>query len=227
MYFSRQPPPERAATLLRSLHFSLNTPVVAIENLPVGPARAAIAVQDLGAGRASLTLVVRSQRTAQLACFSHEEALESEASTQIALDGALSFAESMGFLFDDDAIPELGSDGPREAAEAWNELLGLVPGEPSAATPDGDGDALETDGDAGGDDDLEVDPEPTAGDGPAELWLEELAPVAARAPTPVPVPAAKIPAQKPVMLLSKFRRSASAGHAARRNGWPIRLLSHF
>jgi hypothetical protein len=174
-------------------------------------------------------LVVRSQRTAQLACFSHEEALESEASTQIALDGALSFAESMGFLFDDDAIPELGSDGPREAAEAWNDLLGLVPGEPSSATPYGDGDALETDGDAGGDDDLEVDPEPTADDGPAELWLEELAPVAARAaaPAPVPVPAGKVPAEKPVVLLSKFRRSASAGHAARRNGWPIRLLSHF
>lgn len=226
MYFSRQPPPERAAALLRSLHFSLNTPVVAIENLPVGPARAAIALQDLGAGRTSLTLVVRSQRRAQLACFSHEEALESEASTQIALDGALSFAESMGFLFDDDAIPELGSDGPREAAAAWNDLLGLVPGESSAATPDGDGDALETDGDAGGNDVLEVDPEPSGGHAPAELWLEELAPVAARAASPAPVPA-PTPAEKPVVLLSKFRRSASAGRAARRNGWPIRLLSHF
>ena len=92
----------------------------------------------------------------------------------------------MGFLFDDDAIPELGSDGPREAADAWNDLLGLVPGEPSAATPDGDDDALETDGDAGGDDELEVDPEPTADDAPAELWLEELAPVAARAAAPAP-----------------------------------------
>jgi hypothetical protein len=220
MYFSRQPPPERAVTLLRSLHFSLNTPVVAIENLAVGPARAAIAVQDLEAGRSSLTLVVRSQRTAQLACFSHEEALESDASTQIALDGALSFAESMGFLFDDDAIPELGSDGPREAADAWNDLLGLVPGEPLPATPDGDEEALETDADASLDDDLEVDPEPTGGEAPAELWLEDLVPVAARAAAPVPE-------GKPVVLLSKFRRSASAGQAARRNGWPIRLLSHF
>jgi hypothetical protein len=220
MYFSRQPPPERAVRLLRSLHFSLNTPVVAIENLAVGPARAAIAVQDLGQGRSTLTLVVRAQRTAQLACFSHEEALEGDASMQIALDGALSFAESMGFLFDDDAIPELGSDGPREAAEAWNDLLGLVPGEPPAATPDGDEDALETDGDAGGDDELEVDPEPNGDEAPAELWLEELARVPARAAAPAP-------ATKPAVLLSKFRRSASAGQAARRGGWPIRLLSHF
>jgi len=220
MYFSRQRPPERAATALRSLHFSLNTPVVAIENLAVGPARAAIAVQDVGAGRASLMLAVRSQRTGQLACFSHDEALESDVSTQIALDGALSFAESMGFLFDDEAIAELGADGPQEAAGAWNDLLGLAPGEPVAATPYGDEEALETDGDGALDADLEVDPEPTAGEVPAELWLEDLAPAGARA-------SVSVQAAKPPVLLTKFRRSASAGQPARRNGWPIRLLSHF
>jgi len=218
MYFSRQPLPERAATALRSLHFSLNTPVVAIENLAVGPARAAIAVQNVGEGRTSLMLVVRSQRTGQLACFSQDEALESDASTQVELDGALSFAESMGFLFDDDAIPELGADGSQAAAGAWNDLLGLAPGDPVAVTPDADEEALETDGDNRLDDELEVDPEPTADEAPAELWLEDLAPALAHAP----VQTAKSP-----VLLTKFRRSASAGQGARSHGWPIRLLSHY
>jgi hypothetical protein len=232
MYFSRQSPPERAATRLRSLRFSLNTPVVAIENLPVGPARAAIAVESVGEGRSSLMLVVRSQRTGQLACFSHDEPLESEGSVQIALDGALSFAEGMGFLLEDDAIPDLGADGPEAAAEAWNDLLGLEPGDLGATSPDYDEDALETDGDDGLDDELEVDPEPTAGDASAELWLEEIAPVAAPASISVepaePVEQVEpVEPAKPQVLLTKFRRSASAGQAAARNAWPIRLLSHF
>jgi hypothetical protein len=220
MYFSRQPLPERAATALRSLHFSLNTPVVAIENLAVGPARAAIAVQNVGEGRSSLMIVVRSQRTGQLACFSHDEALESDASTQIGLDGALSFAESMGFLFDDDAISDLDVDGSREAAGAWNDLLGLAPGDPVAVAPGANEETLETGGDDGFDDGLEVDPEPTIDEVPAELWLEDL--VAAEAPTSVPVQTAKSP-----VLLTKFRRSAAAGPGARRIGRPTRLLSHF
>lgn len=231
MYFSRQPLPERGVRELRSLHFSLNTPVIAIEDLAVGPARAAIAVQALPGGGTLLQLVVRSQRSGQLACFSHDEPLAGDVSTQIALDGALSFAESMGFLFDDDAIPELGADGPREAAEAWNDLLGLAPGDAPPA-PDarasladaddeletGDDTELETDDDA----ELETDPE---GEPVAELWLEELA-VPASAPANVAASAPAPAHAPPALLLSKFRRSA-AGRSARRNGWPIRLLSHF
>lgn len=218
MYFCRQPPPERAVTSLRSLHYALNTPVVAIENLAVGPARAAIGVQDLGEGRTSLMLVVRSQRTGQLACFSHDEAHEGEMSTQIALDGALTFAESMGFLFDEDEIPELGADGPREAALAWNDLLGLAPGETEAEASALAEDALETDAEDAFDDDFELASDPLASEEPAELWLEELVPIAARAAAPV---------VKQLLLLTKFRRTGSVGQAARPNGWPIRLLSHF
>jgi hypothetical protein len=218
MYFCRQPPPECGFAALRSLHLSLNTPVVAIEDLAVGPASAAIALaQAPGEGRA-LMLALRSARTGQLACFAPDEALEDDASAQIALDGALSFAESMGFLFDDDAIPELGANGPRDAAATWNELLGLEapppePAQPPPAAPD----ELETDADGEADPELEVDPEPGAAEAPHELWLEDLA-VAA------PVPAA--PA-KPAVLLTKFRRTASPGRRSRRNAWSIRLLSHF
>jgi hypothetical protein len=249
MYFSRQPVPERGVRELRSLRFSLNTPVVSIESLAVGPARAAIAIQDLADGRTTVQLVLRSQRTAQLACFSHDEPHESDASTQVALDGALSFAESMGFLFDEDAIPDLGADGPREAADAWNDLLGLSWSEPPAPTPLSatsplasgaeEDDALETDDDMDGDHELEVDPEPDAAEAPAELWLEELAPVAAAAVAAPSPGASAAPSAHPIakpdpepappapLLLTKFRRNAGEGQGARRNGWPIRLLSHF
>jgi len=208
MYFCRQPPPEREAKALRALHVSLNTPVVAIEDLPVGPARAAIAVQDAPEARISLMLVLRSQRTGQLACFAPDELIESDASAQIALDGALSFAESMGFLFDDDAIPELGAEGPREAADSWNDLLGIEP------------------------QDLEVDPEPSPAEAAPEIWLEDQIPAAAAqlaavpAPARAPAPVSAAPAPSRV-LLTKFRRAAAPGRRSRRNGWPIRLLSHF
>ncbi len=201
MYFCRQPPPEREAKALRALHLSMNAPVVAIEDLAVGPARAAIALQDAPEGRTSLLLVLRSQRTGQLACFAPDEVLESHASAQIALDGALSFAESMGFLFDDDAIPELGAEGPREAAESWNDLLGIEP------------------------EDLEVDPQPAPLEALPEIWLEEPVPAAAVPGVPVPTAVSASPAL-PRVLLTKFRRAAPA-RRSRRNGWPIRLLSNF
>jgi hypothetical protein len=184
MYFCRQPPPERGSRALRAFHVSLNAPVVAIEDLPVGPARAAIALQDALDGGASLLLALRSQRTGQLACFAPDEPL-TDATAQIALDGALSFAESMGFLFDGDAIPELGAEGPRQAADSWNELLGVEAPEP--------------------------EPEPAPVGEPPEIWLEE-----AVAPSAPPEAAA--------LLLTKFRRTHGASS---RNGWPIRLLSHF
>jgi hypothetical protein len=200
MHFCRQPPPEREARALRALHLSLNMPVVAIEDLAVGPARAAIALQDAPEGRTSLLLVLRSQRTGQLACFAPDEVLQGDASARIALDGALSFAESMGFLFDDDAIPELGAGGPREAAESWNDLLGIEP------------------------EDLEVDPQPAPAEASPEIWLED--PVLTAAVPVSPAPALASPAP-PRVLLTKFRRAAAPGRRSRRNGWPIRLLSNF
>jgi hypothetical protein len=115
----------------------------------------------------------------------------------------------MGFLFDEDAIPELGVEGPREAAASWNELLGIEPGE------------------------LEDEPEPAPAEGPPEIWLEEPLPAAAlpmaTVPAPGPVSAAdpKEPKAPDRLLLTKFRRARAPGRAARRNDWPIRLLSHF
>jgi hypothetical protein len=105
---------------LRRLRRSLNTPVVALESMPVGPAAAGIALHE-GPRGARLTLALRSVRTGQVVCFSPDEEWVDSRAPQLALDAALSFAESMGFLFDDDPI-EAGGD-PREAAGRWAELL--------------------------------------------------------------------------------------------------------
>jgi hypothetical protein len=217
MYFSRRPAPERGARALRALHLSLNTPVIAIEDLAVGPARAAISVELGPRGHVSLLLALRSQRSGQLACFAPDEDLAGESGVQIALDGALSFAESMGFLFDDEATQHLGADGPREAARTWNELLGLETRE--------DEDELELDDDPHAE--LEVDPDPAHEPGdeePAELLLVEVAVPGAPAAPPASVqPVAALPAPEPPapidasLILTKFRRQASQAGAAGRN----------
>jgi hypothetical protein len=104
---------------LCALRLSLNTPVVAIEELPVGPAAAGIALHEGADGR-SLVLVLRSVRTGQVLCFAPEEGWEDLHGPEVGLDAALTFAESMGFLFDDDPI--VGGD-PRQAVRKWAEFL--------------------------------------------------------------------------------------------------------
>jgi len=105
---------------LRALRLSLNTPVVAIEDLPVGPAAAGIALHALPEGL-RLTLAVRSVRTGQVVFFHPDEDWNDIHGSDLAVDAALSFAECMGFLFDDDLI-EAGGD-VREAARRWAEFV--------------------------------------------------------------------------------------------------------
>jgi len=122
-------PPVRAE--LRALRLSLNTPVVTIEDLPVGPAAAGIALHA-GPEGPSLTLAVRSVRTGQVVFFHPDEDWSEIHGSQLAVDAALSFAECMGFLFDDDPI-EAGGDA-REAARRWAELVETVGAEEPAAS---------------------------------------------------------------------------------------------
>jgi hypothetical protein len=117
---------------LRALRLSLNTPVVTIEDLPVGPAAAGIALHA-GPEGPSLTLAVRSVRTGQVVLFHPDEDWTEIHGTQLAVDAALSFAECMGFLFDDDPI-EAGGDA-REAARRWAKLVETAGDEEPAALP--------------------------------------------------------------------------------------------
>lgn len=98
---------------LRALHVSLNSPVVALESLPKGPASAAVALDAEGA-----IVCLRSIRAGRTVFFASHEEIDS---AQLALDAAVSFAESMGFLLDDDEVALRGGDA---AARLWEEIGG-------------------------------------------------------------------------------------------------------
>jgi hypothetical protein len=136
MYFSEQRPrDERDGERLRVLHLSLNTPIVAIEEFPVGPARAGIALCEDPEGAIRLEIAVRSLRTGQMIFYAPDEEFDGERN---AVDAALSFAEGMGFLFDEDEIAARGDDGCREAAARWRNLVENVSelaAEPAASEP--------------------------------------------------------------------------------------------
>jgi hypothetical protein len=118
--FPALPSSPRARAQLRALRLSLNTPVVTIEDLPAGPAAAGIALHA-GPDGLRLTLAVRSVRSGQVVFFHPDEDWSEVHGLELALDAALSFAECMGFLFDDDLI-ETGGD-VREASLRWAELV--------------------------------------------------------------------------------------------------------
>jgi hypothetical protein len=113
MYFLlRSTPLDLSADRLRGLRVSLNTPVVSIEELPVEPARATIAIHDESDGRPNVTVGVCSIRSGATVLFSFQGHLRQDNALTSGLDAALSFGESMGFLFDED---ELASDNTEEA----------------------------------------------------------------------------------------------------------------
>ncbi len=126
------PSTPRVRAELRALRLSLNTPVLTIEDLPVGPAVAGIALHE-GPEGLRLTLAVRSVRTGQLVFFHPDEDWNEIHGPELAVDAALSFAECMGFLFDDDPI-EAGGD-VREAARRWAELVETAGAEEPAESP--------------------------------------------------------------------------------------------
>jgi len=101
----------------------MNAPVVAIEDLPVGPARAAVALSQGADGTVNATVAVRCARTRRVAFFTAGGELLELRSTSIAMEAALSFAESMGFLFDDEEVEIRGTDGPRLAAKIWKRFM--------------------------------------------------------------------------------------------------------
>jgi hypothetical protein len=128
MHFCEQMPREEwDAATVRLLHLSLNTPVVAIDALPVGPARAGIALFEDPEGAIHLAIAVRSLRAGQTICYAPDEELEGERDAVVALNAALSFAEGMGFLFDEDEIAAGGDEGPDAAIARWRDLVEDVP----------------------------------------------------------------------------------------------------
>jgi len=131
MRFSAHSAPPRTTTELLNVRRSLNTPVLAIGQLPVGPATAAIAAHaDARGGAARYTLAVRSERSRGVVFFSAREEDLAGAEPTLAAEAALSLAEGMGFLFENDAPLICG----RAGAAIWAEFAGSS--EPAAAVAD-------------------------------------------------------------------------------------------
>lgn len=179
MFFARQEAPDPVRSALRSLRPSLNTPVVVVEDLPAGPASAAIACLADPAG-SRVVLAIRSERSGQVVFFGPDDELRDWQGPETAVDAALSFAESMGFLFEDDRVPE----APADARRLWGELLDAT----ARARPPLPDPVLRA-ADPGSD----APSRPVAPD-PGEIWLEEVVP-----------PACALSASVP---LTKFRRAS-------------------
>lgn len=109
----RSPRPLRE-TGLRALHVSLNSPVVALDALPRGPASAAVALDPDGA-----QVCLRSVRAARVAFYASSAELAT--APRLALDAALTFAEGLGFLFDDDEVALRGAEA---AGSLWLDICG-------------------------------------------------------------------------------------------------------
>jgi len=114
---------ERGLEKIRVLHLSLNTPIITIDELPMGPARAGLAVGDAVAGGFQLQIAVRSIRTGQVVWYAPDEELPGQQEAEVAVDAALSFAEGMGFLFDEDEVAARGAGGSDAAVVLWRELV--------------------------------------------------------------------------------------------------------
>ena len=127
MNFSARSTPARPAIELRSLRRSLNTPVLAIPELPVGPGSAAIAAHvDSCDGLPRYTLAVRCERNREVVFFSVREEELNLSESSVSAEAALSLAEGMGFLFEED-LPSISREA---AALIWDEFIDCA--DPSA-----------------------------------------------------------------------------------------------
>jgi hypothetical protein len=123
MFLPRETPLELGPEHLLGLRMSLNTPVVSTEEVPTGPARAALAVHRDPGGVPTITLAVRPVQASHAVFYGLEEDLRDEARLAMGVDAALSFGESLGFLFDDD---ELAGGGTAQAGvfALWSSIVG-------------------------------------------------------------------------------------------------------
>ena len=165
-----EPLPLSEASLL-ALRPALNTPVLNVGFLPVGPARAALVVFAEEYGAIGIAFGIRSVEGRQVAVLRNQETIEETAALSEALEPALAEAERMGFLFDEDMLAESTAVARTAAARLWAELMGepevesVAPPSQQSVRADGPVADSSDSSDSAGLDDL------------AELVLEEVAPV--------------------------------------------------
>ncbi len=123
MFAARQRPLLVVEDRLLALRMSLNAPVLATAELVAGPARAALVVYAEGSVR-SFAVIVRSLRNGASAVYELQgDDLREHSGWSVALDAALSFGESMGFLFDDEMLVDRRPETLRRAIARLHEIL--------------------------------------------------------------------------------------------------------
>lgn len=118
---------------LYRLRLSLNTPVVETEDLPEGPARAALLVHyDPVVEGVTTTVGIRSLKDGTVVYYRYQAEISDNQPFEAALDTGLAFTETMGFLFDDEEIHEVDSKDQARALKLFWELMGEPTGSESA-----------------------------------------------------------------------------------------------
>ncbi len=119
-----EPLPLSEASIL-ALRPALNAPVLNVDFLPVGPARAAIVVFGEEWGGIGVAIGIRSNEGGQVAVFRNRESIEPDVAVSSVLEPALAEAERMGFLFDEDMMAEgTAGQGRSQATALWGRLMG-------------------------------------------------------------------------------------------------------
>jgi len=224
MFFQRTELPACAEGDLVSLRTSMNSPVVSTDDQPPAPARAAIAVQRGALPRLFVSVAVRPIGVAGPALVFRPDVSSEQTETVATLvEAALSFGESMGFLFDDDEVEGADRERRREAAARWNDFLtGTGQGEvkpdvedavtqsaasATRAAPSGRAGGSDFDPEATIELEAAIEPGPGVEPEPAIELEEPLESAPARAPEASKPATRSKPASPP---LTKFRRSARA-----------------
>lgn len=124
MFVPSKEPIALSEACLLGLCPSLNAPVVQNDELSPGPARAAIVTFAEEYGDLALAVAIRALESGRVVVYRCRESLGDAEDVARTMEAALTFAEGLGFLFDDDMIDGASGAGRSSALEHWNRLTG-------------------------------------------------------------------------------------------------------
>ncbi len=122
MFMPCQDEPAIPESAIAGFCAALNAPVVNIEMLDVGPARAGIMLAKDPDGVLILLVRVSLLSGGQGVTFKFQGHPGEFGGSAGAIDAALSFAEGMGFLFEEDLLSQGGRSGRSRAHKIWTSL---------------------------------------------------------------------------------------------------------
>ncbi|MFK7894256.1 MAG: hypothetical protein AB8G23_00370 [Myxococcota bacterium] len=127
-----EPLPLSEASML-ALRPAMNAPVLNVNFLPVGPARAAIVAFAEEYGGIGMALGIRTNEGGHVAVIRNQESIDFDTEIAVALEPLLAEAERMGFLFDEDMVAIMpGGKGRAHALGLWDRLMGEVEAPPAS-----------------------------------------------------------------------------------------------